>query len=213
TAALFLGVSLLFQSTANVDLLAQAMLFGEAVLLGMLSGAIVFVFASAFNGSGMLISSYPLRDTKFGNRVWTQLMNLLGVLTFGSLLIDTTYVMSQFLFVHNANPALVGLATSTVTVFVILISFGGFYTIHTAMRDTKRSRLDELADWLHQTRDAQNQVETAQEEEFFKEVRQLQEWPIDLATTFGIVSGILIPIALALGGPISSLLSSLLHKL
>jgi hypothetical protein len=213
TAALFFGVSLVFQAGANVDLLAQALLFGEAVLLGMLSGAIVFVFASAFNGSGMLISSYPLRDTKFGNRVWTQLMNLLGVLTFGSLLIDTTFVMSQFLFVHNANAALLGLATVTVTMFVILISFGGFYTIHTAMRDAKRSRLDELADWLHQTRDAQSRLATAQEEEFFKEIRQLQEWPIDLATTFGIVSGILIPIALALGGPISSLLSSLLHTL
>ena len=213
TTGIFLGASLLFQATITFDLLVQALLFGEAVLLGMLSGAIVFVFAVAFNGSGMLISSYPLRDTKFGNSVFTQLMNLLGWLTFGSLLIDTTFVMSQFLFAQNINFVALALATSTVTAFVIVISFGGFYSIHTAMRDTKQSRLDELGEWLHQPRDPDSPLDTDQEEDFYKEIRQLEEWPIDLATTFGIVSGILIPITLALGGPISAFLSSIFHGL
>lgn len=213
SATLFFAVSLLSGSAIGVDLVVQAFLFGEAVLLGMLSGAIVFVFAVAFNGSGMLLSSYPLRDRKFGNHIWIQLMNLLGLLTFGSLLIDTTFAMSQVLFVRNVNVALVVLATTTVTLFVIVISFGGFYTIHTAMRDTKQSRLDELADWLYQSWDTESQLNTDQEEAFFKEIRQVQEWPIDLATTFGIVSGILIPVTLSLGGPISAYLSALFRGL
>ncbi len=213
TTALFFGVSLAFNAAPTVDLAVQALLFGEAVLLGMLSGAIVFVFAGALNGSGMLLSSYPLRDTKFGNRIWVQLMNLLGVLTFGSLLIDTTFVMSQFLFVHNLNVSLLTIAATTVTAFVLVVSFGGFYTIHTAMRDAKRARLDEIADWLHQSHLAGVKRKTDQEEEFFKEIRELQEWPIDIATTFGIVSGAVIPIVLAFSGPISSSLSVLLHGL
>jgi hypothetical protein len=211
--ALFLGASLLFGGALNVDLLAQSLLFGEAVLLGMLSGAIVFVFAVAFNGSGMLIASYPLRETKFGNHVFSQLMNLLGWLTFGSLLIDTTFVMSQFLFVHNINVAALALAASTVTAFVIVISFGGFYSIHTAMRDTKQSRLDELSEWLHHPQRRDTTLDTDQEEEFFKELRDLQEWPIDLNVGLGIVSGILIPVALSLGSVLTGPLSSLFHGL
>lgn len=228
-SSLFFGVSLLFQSAANVDLLVQALLFGEAVLLGMLSGAIVFVFAVAFNGSGMLLSSYPLRDTQFGNHIWIQLRNLLAVLTFGSLLIDTSFAMSQFLFVSNINVPLLIVATTTVTLFVSVISFGGFYSIHTAMRDTKQSLLNELAYWFLRTRgpastvnteqrvnaaqqsNSQKKFDTAQEEDFFKEIRQLHEWPIDVPTTFGIMSGIVIPILLAFGGPLSTYLSTLFH--
>ncbi|MEO7000376.1 MAG: hypothetical protein ABI068_01050 [Ktedonobacterales bacterium] len=211
SAPLFFVASLLFQPPMNVDLLVQALLFGEAVLLGMLGGAIVFVFAGALNESRMLLSSYPLRETKFGNRIWVQLMNLLGLLTFGSLLIGTTFAMSQFLFVHNVNAPLLALATTTATLFVIVVSFGGFYTIHTAMRDAKRARLDELADWLHQHRDTDSRLNTDQEEEFFKEIRELQEWPIDLATSFGILSGILIPVTLSFGGVITSYFSTLLQ--
>jgi len=227
SASLFFGASLLFQAAPNVDLLVQTFLFGEAVLLGMLGGAIVFVFAGAFNGSGTLLSSYPLRDTKFGNHIWVQLMNLLGLLTFGSLLIDTTFAMSQFLFAHNINAGLLVLATTIATLFVIVVSFGGFYTIHTAMRDAKRSRLDELANWLQQGQNERTQITSNQEalitsnqvtqftsdqeEDFFKEIREIQEWPIDLATTFGIVSGILIPVALSFGSTITNYLSTLFH--
>jgi hypothetical protein len=210
---LFLGGSLLFGGALNIDLLALSLLFGEAVLLGMLSGAIVFVFGVAFNGSGMLIESYPLRETKFGNYIFIQLMELLGWLTFGSLLIDTTFVMSQFLFIHNLNPIGLALATSTATAFVIVISFGGFYTIHTAMRDTKQSRLNELAEWLHDPLHRDSALNTDQEEQFFKELRDVQEWPIDFGVALGIVSGILIPVALSLGGALSGSLSSLLHGL
>lgn len=81
------------------------------------------------------------------------------------------------------------------------------------MRDTKQSRLDELADWLYQSWNTESQLNTDQEEAFFKEIRQVQEWPIDLATTFGIVSGILIPVTLSLGGPISAYLSAVFRGL
>lgn len=213
SSAIFLGSSLLFHAVVNVDLLVQSLLFGEAVLLGMLSGAIVFVFAVAFNGSGMLVATYPLRETKFGNHVFIQLMNLLGWLTFGSLLIDTTFVMSQFLFIHNVNVAALAAAASTVTAFVIVISFGGFYSIHTAMRDTKQSRLDELEEWLHQPNNPKSPSDTEQEEDFFKELRSLQEWPIDFTVAFGIVSGIFIPIVLSLSSVITGYFSTLFRGL
>lgn len=212
STALFLGGSLVFQSSFSPDLLVEALLFGAAALLGSLGAAIVIIFASAFNGSGILLSSYPLRDVKFGNHIWIQLMNLLALFTFSALLIDSTFALSQFLFASTANVAALIVATSVFTLFLVMISFGGFYSIHTAMRDTKKSRLDELADWLHQ-HPPESDLDTTQEEEFFKEIRNLQEWPIDIAVSFGIISGILIPVTLSLGTVITGYLSTFFHHL
>jgi hypothetical protein len=212
SGAIFVGASLLFQTPFSLDLLVDAGLFGAAALLGSLGAAIVVIFGTAFNGSGMLLASYPLRYTKFGNHIWIQLMNLIGLLTFGALLIDTTFVLSQVLFTSHINIVLLILATSVLSLFVVLFSFGGFYSIHTAMRDTKRSRLEELTEWLYQNKRAENSIDTAQEEEFFKEIRELQEWPIDMVTTLGIVSGILIPVILSLGSVLPGYLATIFRK-
>jgi hypothetical protein len=212
SALIFLAVSLFLQSNFNVDLLVEAVLFGGAALIGSLGAAIVIIFGSAFNSSGTLASPYPLRYAKFGNPIWVQLRNIISWLTFSMLLIDTTFVMSQFLFEHHSNTVMVILAASALTLFVMFFGFGGVFSIHAAMRDSKRSRLDELEDWLFRNKLKQEPADSSQEEECIKEIRDLQEWPLDVPTTLGIFSGIVLPVMLSVGSTLASYVATLFQR-
>ncbi len=200
TTTIFLTTSLLFGGIFTVDLLVGALLFGGAALLGCVGGGIVVIFGSAFNSSGTLLTSYPVRYSRFGNRIWARLMNLIVLLIFGFLLIDTTFLMSQFLFEHHTNGTVVIGAAFALTTFVVLYSVIGISRIHVAMRDAKRSRLDELEAWLYH---APAGTDTSQAVEMFNAVRELQEWPLDVSTILGIISGVVLPILLTLGSILS----------
>ncbi len=206
---IFLLISWFSGAGVTLDTIVQSLLFGGAALVGSLGVAIILIFGTAFNSSGTFFTSYPLRVPKFGDTLWIKLMQLIALLSFGTLLIDTTFVMGQFLIARQSNPVLIIAASSTLTVFAVLFSVGGIYRIHIAMRDAKRSRLDELEHWFQSQADRRDDLDIAKEEELFKDVRELQEWPLDGTVVFGIVSGVVLPVVLSLISFFAS--SSLFH--
>lgn len=110
SSLIFLIATLLFQPHFTVELLVQTLLFGSASLFGSIGAAIVLIFNFTFNSSGTLITPYPARYTKLGNNIWMRLRDLVAQLTFGMVLIDTTFIMSQFLFEPQKNTVLVFIA-------------------------------------------------------------------------------------------------------
>jgi uncharacterized integral membrane protein len=194
--AIFLVVGWLSGIPITGDTIVESLLFAAAALLGVMGVAIILIFGSIFNSSGTFYSSFPLRIAKFGDVLWLRFTQVIAWLAFGTLLIDTTFVMSQFLFARSVNLPLIIAAIATLTTFAILFSLSGIMRIHTAMRDAKRSRLDELDHWLNRVK--QSNFDTSQEEALYKEVRDLAEWPVDGSIMLGVVSGVVLPVVLTL---------------
>jgi hypothetical protein len=193
--AAFSGIALLLQHGFTVDILSEACLFGSAVLFGVVGAFIAIVFGNAFNGSGALVVPFPLTYSKYGNYLWVEMMGLIGWLTFGLILFDMIFVVSQFLFVPHIDLGFGIVLVSLLTVFLEAISLGVFFSIHAAMRDAKRSQMDELAEWLSLMLQQEYDADTSREEEFYRELRELREWPLDA----GIITNILLPIILSIG--------------
>jgi hypothetical protein len=195
SSVLFLGLSLILQQNFDFGLLVNALLFGSAILFGLIGMFIAIVFSTAFNSSGALVVSYPLTYSKYGNYIWIELMRLIGWLTFGLILFDMVFAVSQFLFVSHFAFGLGTVLIGLVALAFEAISIGGFFSLHAAMRDAKRSQMDELAAWLSRALQEDYYADTSREEEFYKEMRDLQEWPLNI----GLISNIVLPIVLTIG--------------
>ncbi len=207
---LFLGVSFLVHIPMNVDFLIVALLFGSACLVGCIGFAIVIIFGTAFNSSGTLVASYPLRFDRFGNRVWMMLMGLVSWLVFGLLLIDTTFVMSQILLETHIQFLTFYLATASLTLYIIFIGALGVQRIHAGMRDSKRSQMEEIEHWLHAVAAERRVLDISKEREFYKELREVHEWPIEGFSVLGALSGFVLPVSLTFGSIFWSYLTNLL---
>ncbi len=212
TSLLFLGANAIFQPTFTIDIVTNTLLFSSAALISLLGSAIVIIFGTAFNSSGTILVSYPVRYARMGNHTWILLRNLLFQLVFGTLFVDTTFIMGQFLFEHHFNSLSVILAATTLSTFILIIMVNGVNRVHIAMRDSKRSQLDELEYWLYVNgQQSEPQVVTV-EEDLYKEMRQLQEWPLDFGLVLGVLSGIILPLILSIGSVYLGRLVTTLQK-
>ncbi len=198
----------------TIDTLIQIFLFAGASLVGCVGAAIILVFGKTFNSSGTFYASFPLRVTKFGDLLWTKFMAIITALSFGILFIDTTLVLSQYFFGGSSDTIVYSIvAIFGLTLLALLLSVSGVVQVHRAMKDAKQSRLDELEHWLNDPKVRERNFDRSQEEDLFKEVREMTEWPIDGTVILGVISGIVLPLLLALASiaTSSSFFSHLFH--
>jgi hypothetical protein len=185
-------LALIRHQTISPELLLRALAAGSLLWMLATSVASSILIVRIFQGTGTFAVSTPCRSTRF-DPLWSSIIKI-GIVSFtvsfvvygiGSPFLLEPHVLSHF----RLTGAFVGYAAGS---FLLCVAVFATHTIglHDLMLGSRDNALDRVELEITQTpnseRDRQN--------ERFREIRDLQVWPLRGSTIAQLAAGILLPV-------------------